>query len=137
VLTEQTRTTILTGFSFLVLIISLPQRFQIVNGNETVMAGVHLLPMLVALGTGAATGAMVSIQQNYTFYILCMASCLVLIGCGLLSTVSDDLKIPSTLYGYQVIHGFGVGLTMSAITLMVTVEAEFQDAGKSFFNIPN
>lgn len=129
-------TTALAGFSFFIVIIGLPQRFQIVNGNDTVMAGVHLLPMLVALGTGAVVGAMVSIRRNHTFPVLCIASCFVLTGCGLLSTASGDLKIPSSLYGYQVIHGFGVGLTMGAITLMVAVEAEFQDAGKLLANLP-
>lgn len=38
--------TFLTGFPFFTVIINLPLRFQIVNGDSPVMAGLHLVPML-------------------------------------------------------------------------------------------
>ena len=42
----------LTGYPYLVVIINLPQRFQIVNSDTPVMAGVHLLPLLCSMALG-------------------------------------------------------------------------------------
>lgn len=44
-----------TGFPFFVVIINLPLRFQIVNGDSPIMAGVHLLPMLGTSAVGKPT----------------------------------------------------------------------------------
>jgi hypothetical protein len=38
--------TFLTGFPFFIVIINLPLRFQLVNGDTPLMAGVRLIPML-------------------------------------------------------------------------------------------
>ncbi|KAG9245408.1 major facilitator superfamily transporter [Calycina marina] len=95
--------TTITGFSFLVVLISLPQRFQIVNLDDTVMAGIHLPPMLISVGFGSAVGGMASVKRNNTF------------------------PIPAKMYVFEMIHGLRIGLTMSNVTLMVTVEAEFED----------
>jgi len=43
---------LLTGFPFFVALINLPQRFQIVNGDTPIMAGVHLLPLLCSMAFG-------------------------------------------------------------------------------------
>lgn len=37
------------------VLINLPQRFQIVNGNRPIDAGVHLLPMLCSAAVGACS----------------------------------------------------------------------------------
>jgi hypothetical protein len=38
--------TFLAGFPFFIVIINLPLRFQLVNGDTPLMAGVRLIPML-------------------------------------------------------------------------------------------
>ena len=38
--------TFFTGFPFFTVIINSPLRFQIVNGESPIMAGLHLVPML-------------------------------------------------------------------------------------------
>jgi hypothetical protein len=58
------------------------------------------------------------------------ASCLILLGCGLLSTISDSHDIEKAIYGYEVILGFGTGLTFSSMTLMVNVVSSKEDNGK-------
>lgn len=45
---------LLTGFPYFIAIINLPQRFQIVNGDSPIMAGVHLMPLLCAMALGGS-----------------------------------------------------------------------------------
>ena len=49
---DQARTIFLTGFPYFIAIINLPQRFQIVNGNSPIEAGVRLLPLLCSMALG-------------------------------------------------------------------------------------
>ncbi|GAM86226.1 hypothetical protein ANO11243_042380 [Dothideomycetidae sp. 11243] len=46
-----------------------------------------------------------------------------MVGCGLLSTLSSSQSVQSKEYGYQFVLGFGVGLTFSTISLMTSVES--------------
>lgn len=47
------RMAFLAGFPFFIIIIVLPLRFQLLNGNSPTMAGIHILPLLTcsAIGT--------------------------------------------------------------------------------------
>lgn len=49
---------LLTGFPYFVVVINLPQRFQVVNGDSPIMAGVHLLPLLSAMAFGEMVSAL-------------------------------------------------------------------------------
>ncbi|KAH8692258.1 putative MFS multidrug transporter [Talaromyces proteolyticus] len=111
----------LTGFPYLISIINLPQRFQIVNGATPLMAGVHLLPLLCSMALGGGVGGAVSTRKNLTSHTLIFATCLILLGCGLMSTVSDTLTLNKAIYGYQFILGLGTGLTFSSVTMMANL----------------
>jgi hypothetical protein len=123
----------MTGFPYFLATINLPQRFQIVNRDSPVMAGIHLLPLLGAVAFGSGLGGIVSSRRNNTFWTLLVASSLVLISCGLMSNLSADFKISGSIDGYQVILGLGVGLTFSSITVMTVLEAELDDRGKLYY----
>ncbi|OKL56913.1 hypothetical protein UA08_07740 [Talaromyces atroroseus] len=116
--------TMLTGFTFFLVIISLPLRFQIVNLKSPSAAGVHLLPLLCSCGFGSFLGGAISSKKNLTFYTFISASCLIMIGAGLLSTLGSGISIEGKCYGFQVILGLGVGLTFSSISLMTSVETQ-------------
>jgi hypothetical protein len=120
----------LTGYISLLVIITLPQRFQIVNVDSPIMTGIHLLPLLGGTAVGSVLGAAASKNRNNTFWTLLVASCLLIVGSGLLSTIPDSLKIPIKQYGFEVILGVGVGMTYSTVTVMTLVEAEFEDVGE-------
>jgi len=137
---------LLTGFPFFVVIINLPLQFQVVNGDTPIMAGVHLLPLLAAaalgrlkpspideeclLDTGSTLGGVISSKKNLTSYCLIVAACLMLLGCGLLSTISSSRAISSSQYGYQFILGFGVGLSFTTLTMIAALSSTYDTVGK-------
>ncbi|KAK8132625.1 hypothetical protein PG999_000798 [Apiospora kogelbergensis] len=119
--------TMLTGFIYLSIIIILPERFQIINEQNSLMAGVHLLPMLGACAFGSFLAGAVSSKQNKTSVTLIAAACLQLIGVGLLSTFSEVGSAVQPQYGYQAIFGLGVGLTFAAATMLTSVHVSHED----------
>ncbi|KIN05353.1 hypothetical protein OIDMADRAFT_39623 [Oidiodendron maius Zn] len=121
----------LTGGPFFVATINLPIRFQIVNGDTPTMAGVRLLPMLAAAAFGGAIGGAISSKKNLTSYQLIGAACFMLVGSGLLSTVSNGPGISPALYGYQVLLGLGIGITLSSYTLLVALSNSYRNVASA------
>ncbi|KAI1870707.1 uncharacterized protein JN550_004853 [Neoarthrinium moseri] len=119
--------TFFAGFTYLSIIIILPERFQIVNGNNSLMGGLHLLPMLGACAFGSFLAGALSSKRNNTSLTLITASCLQLLGIGLLSTLSDAFTAIDAQYGYQAIIGLGVGLSFAATTILTSVRSEAED----------
>lgn len=118
---------LLTGFPYFVAIINLPQRFQVVNGDSPIMAGVHLLPLLCAMAFGSFLGGAVSSKKNFTSPTLVFAACLILLGCGLLSTLGGGKEFYKPTYGYELILGFGVGLSFSSATFLANLASKSED----------
>ena len=110
--------TMLTGFSFFLVVINLPLRLQIVNQKSPSEAGISMLPLLFASGLGSFTSSFFLRQRNLTFPCLVFASGLVMLGCGLMTTLSDQVLIEPKCYAYQAILALGVGMTMSAANLL-------------------
>lgn len=140
---------LLTGFPYFVAVINLPQRFQVVNGDSPIKAGVHLLPLLGSMALskilsaavtfswsnrilGSFIGGAASSKKNNTSPILIFATCLIFLGCGLLSTLSGGREFYKPTYGYQVLLGFGVGLTLSSSTVLTNINSKSEDLGKWF-----
>jgi hypothetical protein len=134
------------GFPFFVVVINLPLQFQIVNGDAPNMAGVHLLPLLAAAAvgklhlegrherrlrnTGSTLGGILSSKKNLTSYGLIAATSLMLLGCGLLSTVSSNQAISPSQYGYQAILGFGIGLSFTSLTMIAALSNKHNQVGE-------
>lgn len=119
------------GFVFFVLIFNLQLRSQTVNLDSPSSASVRLLPMLGALAVGSFLGGAASSKVNRTFHTFVTGTALVTLGVGLLSTVSSSLEVDKKIYGFEVIAGFGIGLTFSSVSLMTTKETEVEDHGMS------
>ncbi|KAL7795896.1 major facilitator superfamily domain-containing protein [Trichoderma ceciliae] len=113
--------TLLTGFPYISLTIVIPERFQIVNGEDALMAGIHLFPLLGACAVGSFLGGAISSKQNNTSYTLVGSSCLQLLGLGLMTTQSGANSAEPSQYAYQAIFGLGVGLCFSATTIMTSI----------------
>jgi len=118
---------LLTGFPLFLVIIALPERYQIVNGTSASAAGIRLMPFLFASAFGSTAGGLANSRKNLTFQSLTLASCLMVIGCGLLSTAPDTLSIEPALYGFQVIFGLGIGMTFTVVTIIASTESKFVD----------
>ncbi|XP_044721573.1 major facilitator superfamily domain-containing protein [Hirsutella rhossiliensis] len=115
--------TLLTGFPYISLCIIIPERFQIVDGEKALMAGVHILPLLGACASGSFLGGALSSKRNNTSYTLVAASCLQLLGVGLMTTIAGTHTSTAAQYGFQAIFGLGVGLSFSAATIMTNMFA--------------
>lgn len=126
-LANEDRCTLFTGFSYLAIIIILPERFQIVNKDNALMAGIHLLPMLGACAFGSFMAGAASAKRNNTAITLIVASCFQLVGVGLLTTLADVTTNIQPQYGYQTIFGLGVGLSFGAATILTSVQSQPAD----------
>ncbi|KAK7420631.1 hypothetical protein QQX98_002625 [Neonectria punicea] len=115
--------TMFTGFPYISLSIVIPERFQIVNREGVLMAGLHILPLLGACAVGSFLGGAISSKKNNTSITLFGASCLQLLGVGLMSMLSGPDASVKAQYGFQVIFGLGVGLSFSAATIMTSILA--------------
>jgi hypothetical protein len=114
---------LLTGFPYIALSIVIPERFQIVNQQGVLMAGLHILPLLGACAIGSFLGGALSSKKNNTSYTLLGAACLQLLGVGLMSMLKGPDANVQAQYGFQVIFGLGVGLSFSAATIMTSIMA--------------
>lgn len=105
-----------TGPPFMTVLINLPQRFQAVDGETAFEAGIHLLPLLLASPVATAvTGQLAGKLKVPPFYILLFGASMQLLGIGLASSIS--FTSGKAIYGYEVIMGFGFG--MSLVSLLV------------------
>ncbi|CAJ2503880.1 Uu.00g112740.m01.CDS01 [Anthostomella pinea] len=119
--------TFCTGFVYLSILIILPERFQIVNGDNALYSGIHLLPMLGATSFGAFFAGAVSRKRNNTSWTLMAAHCFQILGVGLLSTLKDITTEIKAQYGFQVLLGLGIGLSLGAATIMASVQSRHAD----------
>ncbi|OTB00543.1 hypothetical protein M426DRAFT_324209 [Hypoxylon sp. CI-4A] len=104
-----------TGPPFMTVLINLPQRFQAVDGESPFQAGIRLLPLLLASPVATAVcGQLVARFKIPPFYLLLFGASMQLLGIGL---ASSNRSSSNAMYGYEVIMGFGFG--MSLVSLLI------------------
>ena len=94
-------------------------------------AGIRLIPLLVASAIGSTLHGVVTHKRNLTFYTLLAAKCMLLLGSGLLTTVSTSSSVDPAIYGFEVIFGLGIGATFSGTAIVAAINTKFEDYGKS------
>jgi hypothetical protein len=109
--------------------VNLPQRFQIVDGNSPVIAGVKLLPMMVSSAVGSFVGGGINSKKNLTSYVLVASSAFQLLGYGLMTSLGDASPTPHKQFGFQVFLGLGFGLAMPAVTIIGQTQVELRWIG--------
>ncbi|KPM40058.1 hypothetical protein AK830_g6477 [Neonectria ditissima] len=114
------------GYPYLLLIYAIPVRIQVVGGKSALVAGVMLLPMLGTAALGSALGGKINSVKNYVFESLLVGSCLMTLGCGLLTTLSHKLD-GGKMLGFITFCGLGFGLTITASTMMSSIEVPIRD----------
>lgn len=126
---------ILLGFVFLggpmsVVNFQLPQRFQLVNGLSGLDAGVRLLPFGAAVPVGTIAGANAASKLRIpAIYLVMLGAAIQIVGYSLLSTLGSSLSIEPALYGYQVLVGFGSGMSYQVLYLLVPFTSDKIDNG--------
>jgi hypothetical protein len=123
-------TTLFTGFPYFVVIYNIPLYLQVVNGKSPLTAGLGLLPLLVSSAIGSTLGGAISSKKDLSFYSLTVASCLMTLGIGLMSTISSGSRVDPKLYGFEVFVGVGFGLSVSTSSILAAIQCELTDHGK-------
>jgi hypothetical protein len=113
----------------MVTIVGLPQRIQIVNGQTATAAGVASMPLLLSSAVGSAIGGAIMAKKNVTFYMLLISNICQAIGTGLLSSIGPSKDTPPRMYGFEVIMGFGMGLSIISLMIMGRLEFQVADQG--------
>ncbi|KAK4155861.1 major facilitator superfamily transporter [Chaetomidium leptoderma] len=119
----------LTGFPFMAAIITIPQRFQVVNGTTAVDAGIRMLPLLLCSPVATVLASLLLSKLRLPpLYVLLGGCSLQTLGVGLFSSLdSFNLDAPSFQYGYQVLMGCGFGLNLSTVLMMVPLVVKQRD----------
>jgi hypothetical protein len=121
------------GSVFLSSIVVLPQQFQVVYQKSPAESGYHLLcvTLVSPLFSGVA-GFFTQKKQTPPLYILIAAQSLVLLGCGLASSIPETERVYfAPEYAYQVIMGAGFGLGLSTTIMAAPLAYSKKDMGKS------
>ncbi|OIW30531.1 MFS general substrate transporter [Coniochaeta ligniaria NRRL 30616] len=116
-------TTFFSGWSYIALVVDIPERLQIVNGDSSLVAGLHLLPMLGATAFGSFAAGIINKKKNLTALTTIAGSAFQVLGLGLIYGTTSDATTISLIVGYTALYGLGVGLVFAAVTMMTTVEA--------------
>ncbi|KHN98446.1 Major facilitator superfamily domain, general substrate transporter [Metarhizium album ARSEF 1941] len=122
--------TLLLGLPFLLLIYVVPLGIQIAGGKSALVAGIMLLPMLVAVAVGSIVSGAVNSRKSAITETLLAGSCLMSLGCGLLTTLSTHELDSAKLLGFITLCGMGFGLTVSSSTMIVSIKVAPKDYGK-------
>lgn len=121
--------TLFLGFPYLLLLFSFPIRLQVVNGKSSLVAGVLLLPMLGSAGVGSAVSGWLNTKKNRTSEILITSACLMLLGCGLMTTLSNSVYLEAKAFGFLVFSGLGFGFSATGAAVIASMESPLRDHG--------
>jgi hypothetical protein len=123
-------TSFLVGISFNVLIVDIPQRLQIVNGLGSLEAGIRLIPYTLATPLGSVVANMAASKHLLLpIHLMLLGSILQVVGIGLITTIPVQ-GVTAAQYGFQILAGFGVGMTFGILLLITPFTVEKRDLGK-------
>ncbi|KAJ5113760.1 MFS general substrate transporter [Penicillium angulare] len=109
------------------LVISLPQRFQTVNELSALNAGVRLLPYALFAPIGSLFSNIIFMRKQKPLLLLLTGACFQIIGLALLVSESVGPTIPAKIYGYEILAGFGVGITFGTLVTITPASVEPRD----------
>lgn len=111
-------------------LIQIPIRAQAVYGLSALDAGVRLLPFAMAVPIGSIFGAAIAEKTKMPPIYMCMGGSFIqIVGFALLSISSTGTSESKDQYGYQVIAGFSIGISLACLTVMAPFAVEKRDKG--------
>lgn len=109
----------------------LPQRFQLVYGTSGLGAGVRLIPFTAVIPVGSIFASILAGKIKIPpIYLLILGSILQVLGFALIGTLPSTLDIPSRIYGFQILAGWGCGINFSLLFILIPFFNEKRDHGK-------
>ncbi|KAI0190606.1 MFS multidrug transporter-like protein [Astrocystis sublimbata] len=115
------------GVPFTMLVINLPQRFQTVNALPALDAGLRLLPFALLAPIGSLVSNIIFIRQPKPLWLLAAGAAFQLTGIALLASDPVGRDIPPRLYGFEILAGFGVGITFGTLVTITPSSVEPRD----------
>ncbi|KAL0937740.1 MFS multidrug transporter [Colletotrichum truncatum] len=112
----------LTGAPYVVLTVAIPERMQVLQHENPLNAGVHLLPMLTGTAVGSFLAGAICRKHNHTAFLMIMSSAMQVIGVSLMLLLTDVESSFVPAYGFTLIVGLGVGVSFGASTIVAAVE---------------
>lgn len=109
------------------LVISLPQRFQAVNSLTAMDAGVRLLPYAMLAPVGSLVSNIIFMRRPMPMLLLVAGASFQILGLALLVSEPVQEQIPAQLYGYEILAGFGVGITFGTLVTITPASVEQRD----------
>ncbi|KAL1851079.1 hypothetical protein VTK73DRAFT_9543 [Phialemonium thermophilum] len=105
--------TLCIGSQMMIFVYFLPLWFQAIKGISAIDSGIRLLPMILPMVFASViTGVLTSRIGYYTPFMI-IGNCLMAIGAGLLTTL--QVHTPQSKWvGFQVLYGWGLGMTFQA-----------------------
>ena len=104
------------GASMMINVYYLPIWFQAIKGVNAVNSGIRLLPMVLPMVIASISSGVLIARVGYYTPFMLFGVVLLSIGSGLITTLQVDTGEPRWI-GYQVIYGFGMGMTFQAPNL--------------------
>ncbi|KAE8382490.1 major facilitator superfamily domain-containing protein [Aspergillus bertholletiae] len=121
-------TTFVSGCPWNVVIIYLAQRFQVLQKLSPLDAGIRLIPYSAVATVATCVASLACLRGRIPFvYLILFGSVLHTVGMALLSVLPQSDSFPSAGYGYEVIAGAGVGITIGICVLAVPYVVETRD----------
>ncbi|EFA77096.1 major facilitator superfamily protein [Heterostelium album PN500] len=118
-------TSFFLGFIMFGVIYYIPLYFQIVIGKSATVSGLQLLPtMLGIVAMGAVSGYLITSFGHYKTYPV-IGTLFFTVGTFLLSYWTPE-STQAEYIGYQIFIGFGIGLTMQVLTMIVQNSVEYK-----------
>ncbi|KAH8435300.1 MDR family MFS transporter [Aspergillus melleus] len=108
--------TICVGASSYIYTYFLPIWFQSINGVSAMESGIRLLPLMLAMVLASIVGGLATQKAGYYTPFAIGGSWIMAIGSGLLTTLQVDTSEGKWI-GYQILYGFGMGLSFQAPSL--------------------
>lgn len=115
------------GVPFTMLVIALPQRFQTVNSMTALDAGVRLLPYAMLAPVGSLVSNIIFMRRPVPIPLLTAGACFQVLGLALLAADPVRESIPAKLYGFEILAGFGVGITFGTLVVITPSSVEPRD----------
>lgn len=121
----------LSGVPYIVIVIDIPQRFQMIEHVSALGSGLRLIPfnLLISIGT-VVVNIVVAKTKIPPIRLLAFGVVLQITGVSLISSMTDIKDIPMAIYGYQVLVGFGTGIVFGLCLVLPPAVIDHEDFGK-------
>jgi len=110
----------LVGIPNSAILISIPQRYQVVDSSSPLQAGIRLLPYTIANPIGLLVGNTIGGATKIApIYLLFGSSLIQLLGIALLDMIPVKGGMLASMYVFEILIALGVGVTAS-VTMLAT-----------------